>query len=693
MSTTVVEPDLHPPVRPDVAAGPPAPERPDRPIARFLRGRPQDAPWVRPCLLLLLGATAVLYLWGLGASGWANTYYSAAVQAGTKSWKAFLFGSFDSANFVSVDKAPASLWVMELSARMFGVNSWSILVPQALEGVATVGVVYLAVRRWFSAGSALLAGAVLALTPVAALMFRFNNPDALLVLLLVLGAYAMIRALERGNTWWLVFAFSMVGVGFLAKMLQALLVVPAFGLVYFVAAPVDFWKRVWQLTLACVALVVAAGWWIALVELWPASARPYVGGSQDNSIVNLIFGYNGFGRLTGNESGSVGGGAQGAGRWGATGLTRMFGTEFGGQISWLLPAALILLVAGIAWRGRRPRTDRVRAAFILWGGWLLVTGVVFSLGKGIIHQYYAVALAPAIGALVGMGAGMLWKRRHDAAARVVLAGALAATSIWAFVLLDRTPDWNPWLRGPLLLAGILVAGGLLAAHLVHGRAAGALVLSAIVLAVAAPAGYALTTARTPHSGALPVAGPASAGGFGFPGGGGGGGAGGQRPGGFGGPPAGATGNATGNAAPTTPGGGQAFPGGAAGGRGGAGGLLNGSTPSAALTTLLETDADSYTWVAATVGANSAAGYQLATDDAVMAIGGFNGTDPTPTLAQFQQYVREGRVHYFISGGGFGGGPGGSSAGTSSAISSWVTSNFTSQTVGGVTVYDLTSGAA
>jgi hypothetical protein len=219
------------------------------------------------------------------------------------------------------------------------------------------------------------------------------------------------------------------------------------------------------------------------------------------------------------------------------------------------------------------------------------------------------------------------------------------------------------------------------------------VLSAIVLAVAAPAGYALTTARTPHSGALPVAGPASAGGFGFPGGGGGGGAGGQRPAGFGGPPAGATGNATGNAAPTTPGGGQAFPGGAAGGRGGAGGLLNGSTPSAALTTLLETDADSYTWVAATVGANSAAGYQLATDDAVMAIGGFNGTDPTPTLAQFQQYVREGRVHYFISGGGFGGGPGGSSAGTSSAISSWVTSNFTSQTVGGVTVYDLTSGAA
>ncbi len=698
MSTTTIEPDLAP-RPPDPAAdtrpiaAPDSPGDTRRPVGRFLRGRPEDPAWVRPCLLALLGATAVLYLWGLGASGWANTYYSAAVQAGTKSWKAFLFGSFDSANFVSVDKAPASLWVMELSARVFGVNSWSILVPQALEGVATVGVLYLAVRRWFSAASALLAGALLALTPVAALMFRFNNPDALLVLLLVGGAYAMIRALERGSTWWLVFAFSAVGFGFLAKMLQALLVVPAFGLVYLVAAPVDFWKRVWQLTLACGALLVAAGWWIALVELWPAASRPYVGGSQDNSILNLIFGYNGFGRLTGNESGSVGGGQTGS-RWGATGITRMFGTEFGGQISWLLPAALILLVAGIAWRGRRPRTDRVRAAFILWGGWLLVTGIVFSLGKGIIHQYYAVALAPAIGALVGMGAGMLWKRRRDVAARVVLAGALAATSIWAFVLLDRTPDWNPWLRGLLLLAGILVAGGLLAAHLVHGRTAVVLAISAIFLALAAPAGYTLTTVRTAQGGAIPVAGPAGAGAFGFPGGGGpgGGGPGGGPGGGFGPPGAGTT---IGNGAPALPGAGA--PG--AGGAGRGGGLLNGSTPSSALTELLDTDADSYTWVAATVGANEAAGYQLATDDPIMAIGGFNGTDPTPTLAQFQQYVQDGKVHYFISGGGFGGGgfggggPGGTTASTSSAISSWVSANFTSQTVGGVTVYDLTSATS
>jgi hypothetical protein len=282
----------------------------------------------------------------------------------------------------------------------------------------------------------------------------------------------------------------------------------------------------------------------------------------------------------------------------------------------------------------------------------------------------------------------LWKRRHKVAARAVLAGALAVTAIWTFVLLDRTPNWSPWLRGLVLIAGILVAGGLLAVHLARGRAAVVLAISAVTVALAAPAGYTLSTARTAQGGALPVAGPSGTGGLGFPGGGFGGlrpgGVGGARPGGFGGPP-----GAPNGAAPALPGGGQAFPG---GGRGGAGGLLNGSTPSAALTQLLRTNAGQYTWVAATVGANQAAGYQLATDDPIMAIGGFNGTDPTPTLAQFQQYVREGKVHYFISG-GRGGGFGGGASGTSSAISAWVTANFTSQTVGGVTVYDLAGGGA
>src|SRR5438309_1433749 len=212
---------------------PPSPRRGGR-LHRLLRGRPGDPRWAGPALLALLGATAVLYLWGLGASGWANSFYSAAVQAGTKSWKAFFFGSSDAANLITVDKAPGFLWPMEISARIFGLSSWSILVPQALEGVAAVGVLYVTVRRWFSPGAALLSGAVLALTPVAVLMFRFNNPDSLLVLLLVLAAYTMVRALEAGRTRWLVLAGSLMGFAFLAKMLQALIVVPVFALVYLV---------------------------------------------------------------------------------------------------------------------------------------------------------------------------------------------------------------------------------------------------------------------------------------------------------------------------------------------------------------------------------------------------------------------------------------------------------------------------
>src|ERR1700722_9437243 len=415
--------------RPVEVAG--ASDRPEgaRPgmFRRLVRGRGDDPVWVRPSLLLLLVATAVAYLWALGDSGWGNSFYAAAVQAGTKSWKAFFFGSSDASNFITVDKPPASLWAMEISARLFGLNSWSLLVPQALEGVATVALLYATVRRWFRPGAALLAGAVAASTPVAVLMFRYDNPDALLVLLLTLAAYATVRALEEAKTWWLVLAASAVGLGFTTKMLQAFLVVPAIGAVYLLAAPTSVGRRIKQLLIGAVALVVSAGWWVAAVQLTPAVDRPYIGGSQDNSLLNLIFGYNGVGRLSGNESGSVGGGAVSGSRWGPTGLIRLFQTDMGGQISWLIPAALILTAAVLVLRFKAPRTDRTRAAVLLWGGWLLVTGLTFSYAQGIIHPYYNVALAPAIGALVGIGTVTLWQHRRRWLGRVVLAVALAAT--------------------------------------------------------------------------------------------------------------------------------------------------------------------------------------------------------------------------------------------------------------------------
>lgn len=683
--------------------------------------RPADPRWARPAFLGLLLATGLLYLYDLSASGWANSFYSAAVQAGSKSWKAFFFGSLDAADAITVDKPPASLWPMELSVRLFGLNSWAILVPEVLMGVATVAVVYAAVRRRSGPVAGLIAGAVLALTPVAALMFRFNNPDAMLALLMATACYLVVRALEDGRTKWLVWAGVAIGFAFLAKTLQAFLILPPLALVYAVCGPVRLRRRLGQLALATVALVVAGGWWVAIVELWPASSRPYIGGSQNNSFLELTFGYNGLGRLNGDETGSVGGGGgpgggNGGGMWGATGWDRMFNSEVGGQISWLLPAALILLLAALwATRGAR-RTSVMRGALLVWGGSLVTTAVVFSYMAGIFHQYYTVALAPYLAAVTGMGAGLLWERRRQTWASLALAAAAVAAAVWGYVLLNRTPAYLPWLKWLVLVGGLTGALGLIFAGRITRRLARAAAAVSVLAALAGPTAYTLSTVNSAHTGSIPTAGPAGAsmmgGRGGFPGGGMRGGfPGGAMPGGQGQGQQGRQGQGQPGQGNGFPGGGQGqqgqgqipggqngngFPGGRTGGEGGTGGgpggLLNGATVSAAAKKLLETDASRYTWVAASIGSQNAAGYQLATGDPVMAIGGFNGTDPSPTLAQFKQYVEEGKIHYFIAGGGMGGGGMGGS-GTSSQITSWVESTFKKVTVGSATFYDLTQKAS
>jgi 4-amino-4-deoxy-L-arabinose transferase-like glycosyltransferase len=395
-------------------------------LQRAWRGPDSDPRWGRPALLGLLALTALLYLVNLTKDGWANDFYSAAVQAGTKSWKAFFFGSFDSSNFITVDKTPGSLWVMELSGRIFGFSQWSMLLPQALEGVASVGLLYAAVRRWSGPVAGLIAGAVLALTPVAALMFRFNNPDALLVLLMTFAAYALVRAVENGRSRWLVLCGVLLGFAFLAKMLQAFLVAPGFAVAYLWAGPAGWGRRLWQLVLAGVGIVVGAGWWVLAAQLTPAADRPYFGGSTNNNILQLTIGYNGLGRLDGNETGGLGN------TGGATGVFRLFQSEFGGQVSWLLPAAVIGLLFMVWASWRAPRTDRTRAAAFIWGGWVLITGGVFSYMQGIIHPYYMIALAPGIGALVGIGAVALWQARHSWAGRVVATGGVLAPARWAY---------------------------------------------------------------------------------------------------------------------------------------------------------------------------------------------------------------------------------------------------------------------
>ena len=396
---------------------------------------------------------------------------------------------------------------MELSARVFGVNSWSILVPQALEGVATIGVLYATIKRWFGSGAGLLAGAVLAVTPVAALMFRFNNPDALLALLLVLGAYALTRALEDGRTRWLVLAGVAVGFGFLAKELQAFLVLPAFGLVYLIAGPPQLARRIWQLVLLGLATIASAGWWIAAVQLTPASARPYIGGSQNNSFWNVLFGYNGFGRLTGNESGSVVGGGgrfggNGGSMWGPTGLTRLFNTEFGGQASWLLPAASAAVrrdarvhvepsshrphTGGRVAVGRDARGDRDHVLFRAGDHPPLLhrraRGAHRSHARNWLHHVLACV--------------------EHVFARVVLAGAVALSAVWAYQLLGRTPSWHPALRVAIIGGAIAAALALLLWSHVTARVATAIAVGAVVVGLAAPSAYSLSTASQAHTGAI-----------------------------------------------------------------------------------------------------------------------------------------------------------------------------------------------
>ena len=672
--------------------------------------------------------TAGTYLWDLAASGYGNSFYAAAVEAGSKSWKAMFFGSLDPSNFITVDKPPAALWVMDLSARIFGFSTWSVMVPGVLEGVAAVALLYGAVRRVANPTAGLAAGALLAATPVAALMFRFDNPDALLVLLLVGAAYCMTRAIEKAGTKWVLAVGMLLGFAFLTKMMQAFTVVPAFGLAYLIAAPTSLRRRAGQLLGSLAALVIAGGWWVVIVSLVPAADRPFIDGSPDNSIWNLIFVYNGFGRLSGSGTGG------GANFSGTAGVFRLFNDAMGGQASWLLPAALVGLVAVLVARRRAPRTDKVRAAAIVWGGWLLVTGAVFSYGKGVIHTYYTVALAPAIAALVAIGAHQLWKERDHIWARAVAAGAVLLTAGWAWVLLDRTPSWNPELRWLVVLAGAFGAAMIMASPAVlrrdrwagvamrracrrgmsdrtggvhrrhhrdvaHGQhpdrraGHGARTSAAPDRPVAVPGSRVAArpavvplevarrvvlrrdrdsrvvprprpprdeqsdalqqpavrlSARVPRTGEQPAVGAPPA----------------QRRTGLG----------------------EEKPAGGCRRRRCRGGAV---TTSAAVVRALESDASHYKWVAAVEGSQSAASLELATSgDPVMAIGGFNGQGGNLSLSAFKAYVAKGEIHYYIAGSSGGGG-----GHSSSAIAEWVASHFTAKTIGGQTVYDLTSSTS
>jgi 4-amino-4-deoxy-L-arabinose transferase-like glycosyltransferase len=513
------------------ATEPTTPARPARPI--------RWQPWALALICLL---AAVLYAWESWDGDWGNTFYTAAVKSMSQGFTNFLFGAFDPAGVVTVDKPPMALWPQVFSVWIFGFHGWSVLLPQVIEGAATVFLLHRTVRRWAGEHVALLAALILALTPITVAINHVNNPDTLLVLWLVAAAYALTRALsgDRAPRWLLWCAF-FLGCGFVTKMLAAWIVVPGFALAYWFGRDSSWRHKVRELAAATGVLLVSSFWWPLLHDLWPG-AKPYVDNSSNGTALNLIFAYNGFGRIFGqgfggrpSGGGGFGGGAAdafhrdagtfggrtfggrtfGGGMFGGgTGIGRLFGSSVGGQIGWLIPLCLLVvvsvLVAGFL-RRDLPRPDR--GCWLLWGSWLLVMGLVFSFAQGIFHSYYTTALAPAIAAVAAAGLATFWRwYREPGAAWVLLPISVAGSAIWAYVLVERDAAWHGWAAPVVVVLGAAAVLTLVGARFGTGRRAG-LALTGLALAGATllvvPAIWSGATAfaGTRSGGAMAQAGP------------------------------------------------------------------------------------------------------------------------------------------------------------------------------------------
>jgi 4-amino-4-deoxy-L-arabinose transferase-like glycosyltransferase len=636
-------------------------------------GAPRRWRWLALTAICLI-ATA-LYAWRIGSEGWGNPYYAAAVKSMSQNVTNFVFGSFDPAGVVTVDKPPLALWAMVASTAIFGFHSWAVLLPQVIEGVAAVFLLHRTVRRWAGENAALLAALVLALTPVTVAIDRDSNPDTMMVLLLVAAAYAFTRSVESavaraGATGWLALASFFLGLGFVAKMLQAWIVVPAFALAYLVGARTSIGRRVVDLLVGGVALLAGSMWWVALVSVWP-QPKPYIGGSTDGSVLNLVIGYNGLGRVLGRGAGQaiIGGPAQagGAGGFrghggggggfmgGQAGLTRLFAEQVGGQISWLLPLCLIVLVVvGVAgvrrMRARATGDPRWRAGWFLWGGWLLLVFAVLSLMQNQFHPYYTTEMAPAIGAVSGAGLPVLWRhyRRPGGYGWLLLPAAVLVTAGWAWVVVSRDLTWNGWVRYAVAVVAIAAVIALVVVRLGQAqgpRAVGGLRIAgvlAVVALVLAPGAWSAGTAfASSAGGAMAQAGP----------------------------PRSAFGGARGiqqRLQHSGMGANPAF-------QRMADQLARGQMPQqarsmmsgslnpdqrAVLSYVSANSGNARITLAVEGGAMAAESYLLNSDATVIGMGGFSGGDPAPTVQQLAQWVQQGQLRYVLvsqRGGGFGGG--------------------------------------
>ncbi len=623
------------------------------------QGEGKPRPYIsRPTALALVGVMLIsifMNFYQLGQNGFGNLYYAAGVRSMLNNWHNFFFVSYDPGGFVTLDKPPLGFWLQVASAKLFGFTPFSIFLPQALAGVLSVLLLYHLVRRHFGVVAGLLAALALAISPISVLTNRNNTIDSTLVLVMLLGAWAVLRAAETGKLRWLLLCAAFAGLGFNIKMLEAYLVVPAYSLLYLLAAPRRIWVRIGQLALAALLMLTISLSWAVAVDLTPAASRPYVGSSQDNSEISLALGYNGIQRLlgqfgfgsrtTGSTSGNTtrsfppagtgsgtftgdfprpgtgtigsGGSSTGMFNTGNPGLLRLFNEPLGGQIVWLLPMALLGMLA-LAWQ-RRPqfRENREQQSLLLWGTWLLTMAVFFSVAT-FFHQYYLSTFAPAICALFGIGVVVMWRDYQRAGWRGwLLPLALLLTALEQIHIIVSNPSWGTWLIPLIALPCALAAAIMFAARLlprlrVNMRVVALALCVALLALMLTSAVWSTIPVLADQAVSLPVAGPS-----------------GQTGGGFGG---------------------------------------SGSTANTALIKYLEAHKGSAKYLVAVVSSNEADSIILETNQPVMALGGFSGSDPILTTSQLAALVKSGTVRYFLLNGSGGGGPGGGQ----SALITWIT---------------------
>ena len=408
-----------------------------------------------------------LYGWRMGSS--IEIFYAAAARSMSMNWHNFAFAAFDPAGTISVDKLPGALWFQALSVRLLGVHTWAVALPQVIEGALTVLVLYRAVRRLAGPVAGIASAAILALSPATVTLNRGNISDTLLILLLVLAADATVTALTTERRYSLLLAGVWVGLAFQAKMSEAWLVIPALVLTYLVASSTGGRTRILRLAAMVVVAAAVSLSWMVFVTLTPSAQRPYVDGSQHDSIFEQVFDYNGFGRV-GEPSPNA--------ELGRTlhipvlespsphpAWNRLLTGSYGLDTGWLIPAALMVVAAGLLGRRRRPRTDLVRAGIVLWGTWLLIFGTFLSISPS-INTYYLAALSPAVAGLLGIGGRLAWVNRRASATQVAVLGTVLLSSIYAYWLLPSSGTGLPgWLALTVLGLGI-VAAVLIAAELV-----------------------------------------------------------------------------------------------------------------------------------------------------------------------------------------------------------------------------------